>query len=70
LALRLKYAVDAPARLRVLPSVGDALDDALASAQSDRLYALPTYTALLELRQELASRGHVGRFWERRGGAA
>ncbi len=70
LALRLKYAGVEPARLRVVPGVGDALDDALASAQGDRLYALPTYTALLELREELASRGHVGRFWERRGSAA
>jgi hypothetical protein len=29
------------------------------------VYALPTYTALLELRAELARRGHVGRFYER-----
>jgi hypothetical protein len=26
---------------------------------------LPTYTALLELREELAKRGYVGNFWER-----
>jgi lipid II isoglutaminyl synthase (glutamine-hydrolysing) len=37
------------------------------SHPSDRpphLYVLPTYTALLELRGELASRGHAVRFWE------
>ena len=28
------------------------------------VFALPTYTALLELRSELARRGHVGRFYE------
>ena len=37
---------------------------ALAAAESGQLYALPTYTALLELRQELAARGHAVRFWE------
>jgi hypothetical protein len=25
---------------------------------------VPTYTALLELREELAARGHTARFWE------
>ena len=30
-----------------------------------RLFALPTYTALLELRHELQRRGHVGAFWSR-----
>jgi hypothetical protein len=28
------------------------------------LYVLPTYTALLELRGELAERGHAVQFWE------
>ena len=36
-----------------------------ATAERPRLYVLPTYTALLELRDELAGRGHVARFWER-----
>ncbi len=66
LALRLKYAGVATDRLTVIPDPRDALDAALASAASSgRLFVLPTYTALLELREELAGRGHVGRFWQR-----
>ncbi|MGA2926104.1 MAG: MurT ligase domain-containing protein [Solirubrobacteraceae bacterium] len=66
LALRLKYAGVPVTRVHVHPSLPEALDDALATtATGGRLFALPTYTALLELRGELAARGHVGRFWER-----
>ncbi len=67
LALRLKYAGLEPERLHVVPAVGAALDDTVTQAESERLYALPTYTALLELREELQSRGHVHPFWERQG---
>jgi UDP-N-acetylmuramyl tripeptide synthase len=64
LALRLKYAgVDAD-RLRVVPALPEALDGALAGAAGGRLFALPTYTALLELRDVLSSRGLTGHFWE------
>ena len=48
-----------------MPGVAGALDAALADAPSGRLYVLPTYTALLELRGELAGRGHAVPFWER-----
>jgi UDP-N-acetylmuramyl tripeptide synthase len=65
LALRLKYAGVPPQRLTVVPGLGAALDVALAACPSGRLFALPTYTALLELRQELQRRGHVGAFWSR-----
>jgi len=64
LALRLKYAGVPLDRLRVTPGLPRALDQALASAAGPRLFALPTYTALLELRDELAARGHVGQFWK------
>jgi UDP-N-acetylmuramyl tripeptide synthase len=64
LAVRFKYAGVPVDRLHVVPSVAGALDAALAHAQSGRLYVLPTYTALLELRGELASRGHSLPFWE------
>jgi UDP-N-acetylmuramyl tripeptide synthase len=66
MALRLKYAgVDAP--LTVERDVGRSLDSALADGGSDGpLYALPTYTALLELRDELAARGQVRQFWEQK----
>ena len=69
LALRLKYAGIDSARLHVVPELSTALDDALGAdpTPSTRLFALPTYTALLELRAELARRGHVDRFWAQQG---
>jgi UDP-N-acetylmuramyl tripeptide synthase len=66
LALRFKYAGVPNAELRVVPPLPSALDEALASAQG-RLFVLPTYTALLELRDELAARGATGHFWEATG---
>ncbi len=64
LAVRLKYAGVPTERLHVVPGIAPALDDALAGADSGRLHVLPTYTALLELRRELAERGHAVPFWE------
>ena len=63
LALRLKYAGLPAERLTVVPPLGAALDAALEASPDGRLFALPTYTALLELRSELQRRGHVGAFW-------
>ena len=65
LALRFKYAGVPSERLGVVGSLPGALDTALAAAPTRRLFALPTYTALLELRDELAGRGHVAQFWQR-----
>jgi UDP-N-acetylmuramyl tripeptide synthase len=62
LALRFKYAGVPTERLHVEPALPAALDAALAGGEG-RLYVLPTYTAMLELRAELHRRGHVGRFW-------
>src|SRR4051812_32086062 len=62
MALRLKYAgIDAkPAIDRDL---ADSLDAAIERGDRDRpLYALPTYTALIELRETLAGRGVAGRW--------
>jgi lipid II isoglutaminyl synthase (glutamine-hydrolysing) len=70
LALRLKYAGVPEDRLAVEPELAGALDDALAHADSGRLFVLPTYTALLELHSLLAARGLVNQFWERDGRAA
>ncbi len=64
LALRLKYAGVPVERLQVVPGLDRALDAALAGAGGDRLFVLPTYTAMLELREELVKRGHVRNFWE------
>jgi UDP-N-acetylmuramyl tripeptide synthase len=70
LALRLKYAGVPTERIEVVPGLPHALDAALAGVAPGpgaRLFALPTYTALLELRDELAGRGHVSPFWENGG---
>jgi len=64
LAVRLKYAGVPSERLHVVPGVAAALDEAVAGVTSGRLYALPTYTALLELRGVLADRGQAVPFWE------
>jgi UDP-N-acetylmuramyl tripeptide synthase len=61
LALRFKYAGVPVERIAVVPDLSRALDQ----AHSERLFVVPTYTALLELRKELSRRGHAGRFWER-----
>jgi UDP-N-acetylmuramyl tripeptide synthase len=63
LALRLKYAGVPEERLHVVPGLPEALDAALAGADGGRVFALPTYTALLELRDELAARGSAPPFW-------
>ena len=47
---------------RVVESLPDALDAALA-AGAGPLYVLPTYTALLELRELLAARGQAEEYW-------
>jgi UDP-N-acetylmuramyl tripeptide synthase len=64
LALRFKYAGVPVERLNLVPELPRALDDALEHIEAGRLFVVPTYTALLELREELAARGHAGRFWE------
>jgi UDP-N-acetylmuramyl tripeptide synthase len=56
LALRLKYAGVPVERIAVQPSLERALDEAGAGGQG-RLVALPTYTAMLDLRALLARRG-------------
>ncbi|HEY5430438.1 MAG TPA: MurT ligase domain-containing protein [Solirubrobacteraceae bacterium] len=65
LALRFKYAGVEVSRLHVVPDLPRALDAALADGAGAPLFALPTYTALLELREELQRRGLVGAFWSR-----
>jgi hypothetical protein len=62
LALRMKYAGVDPVRLPVVDAPPEALDAALADGDGP-LYVLPTYTALLELRELLADRGHLQEYW-------
>ena len=62
LAVRLKYAGIPPEAIVIEAGIERSLDRAVESAQG-RLFALPTYTALLELRKRLADRGLAPEFW-------
>jgi lipid II isoglutaminyl synthase (glutamine-hydrolysing) len=62
LALRLKYAGWPQSSIEVEPDVERSLDRAVAGAPG-RLFALPTYTALLELHRLLSGRGLAEEFW-------
>jgi lipid II isoglutaminyl synthase (glutamine-hydrolysing) len=62
MAVRLKYAGIPTERITVEPGIGNSLDRAVAGSHG-RLFALPTYTALLELRTLLAQRGLAKDYW-------
>ena len=62
MAVRLKYAGVDPGSIEVLEGIEGSLDGAIA-ASKDSLFALPTYTALLELRTLLTSRGLARDYW-------
>lgn len=65
MAVRLKYAGVPADRIDEQPELGQALDRVLAISPAEQpLYLLPTYTAMLELREELVQRGFVKPFWE------
>ncbi len=63
MALRLKYAGWPQDAIEVIEPVESSLDEAVAAAPG-RLFALPTYTALLELRTLLADRGLAPDYWQ------
>jgi UDP-N-acetylmuramyl tripeptide synthase len=69
LATRLKYAGIEPARIVVREQLAEALDGAAADARPAAggepapLFALPTYTAMLELRELLVARGEASSAW-------
>ena len=53
--------------VEVIPSLSAALDRAVsATPEGGAVFALPTYTATLELRAELTSRKAASPFWESR----
>jgi len=78
MALRLKYAGWPTERIEVMEGIEPSLDAAVAAAseleaplgaqkseaRNRRVFALPTYTALLELRKLLADRGLAKEFWQ------
>jgi UDP-N-acetylmuramyl tripeptide synthase len=63
LALRLKYAGWPEDRLTVVEDLKRSLDVALEGNPA-RIFALPTYTALLELRTLLSEEHGAGRYWQ------
>jgi lipid II isoglutaminyl synthase (glutamine-hydrolysing) len=63
MALRLKYAGWPEDAIEVMGPIAESLDAAVSAAPA-RLFALPTYTALLELRTLLANRGLADDFWQ------
>jgi lipid II isoglutaminyl synthase (glutamine-hydrolysing) len=65
LAVRLKYAGIDPERIHVQPDLPLALRESAADRPdaSTPLYALPTYTAMLSLRELLLARGEVHSAW-------
>ncbi|HEX5821105.1 MAG TPA: Mur ligase family protein [Solirubrobacterales bacterium] len=62
MALRLKYAGWPQEAIEVMGPIEESLDAAVSDAP-ERLFALPTYTALLELRTLLAKRGLAADYW-------
>jgi UDP-N-acetylmuramyl tripeptide synthase len=66
LALRCKYAGFPADRIELQSDLARALDSALArTPEGGELVCLPTYTAMLALRQIVTERGHVRPYWER-----
>ena len=61
-AVRLKYAGWPTDTIEVVPEIDDSLDRALDRTPGS-VFALPTYTALLELRNMLADRGLAPEYW-------
>jgi UDP-N-acetylmuramyl tripeptide synthase len=64
LATRIKYAGVERSRIHVRPDLRGALSEAERRTQpGGTVYALPTYTAMLELRELLVSRGELSGSW-------
>jgi lipid II isoglutaminyl synthase (glutamine-hydrolysing) len=67
LALRMRYAGVAADAMAVVPDPAAALDRAVAGVPAGGvLYVLPTYTAMLGLREILVARGVAEAFWRER----
>ena len=64
LAARLKYAGIETERIQIEEDLPTALAEAVASGETGQpLYALPTYTAMLALRELLVARGEASSAW-------
>ncbi|SBO16805.1 Mur ligase middle domain protein [Carnobacterium divergens] len=58
IAIRLEVAGVPKEELKVIPNLQDVIKD-FKNAPTKRIYVLATYTAVLQLRKELANQGHV-----------
>ncbi len=65
MAVRLKYAGVSPERIAVENDLRKAIERTLAAAEPhETVYVLPTYTAMLAIRELLRQTGYVRGFWE------
>jgi len=65
MAVRLKYAGVETARIQVEDDLERALERAITAAEpGETVYVLPTYTAMLSMREVLQRTGYVRGFWE------
>jgi UDP-N-acetylmuramyl tripeptide synthase len=65
MAVRLKYAGVETERIQVESDLRRALERVLAAAEpGETIFILPTYTAMLGVRDILRQTGHVKGFWE------
>jgi hypothetical protein len=65
MAVRLKYAGVEPQRIRLDNDLRRAMELTLAAAEPhETVYVLPTYTAMLAVRDILRQTGYVRGFWE------
>ncbi|MGB9681410.1 MAG: MurT ligase domain-containing protein [bacterium] len=64
MALRLKYGGFEPNKFLVEEDLLKALYKAVDSSKGDKVYVIPTYTAMLELRRKLESLGITKGFWK------
>lgn len=65
MAVRLKYAGLNTAKLTVEKDLGKALEQGLTFIKpGDLLYIMPTYTAMLQMREIIQKQGHTKKFWE------
>ncbi|MGE3621122.1 MAG: MurT ligase domain-containing protein [Acidimicrobiia bacterium] len=63
MALRLDHAGIAPERIEVVDGIAAATGRALARAAGGPVVAVTNYSAMLDLRETLAERGHAARYW-------
>jgi UDP-N-acetylmuramyl tripeptide synthase len=65
MAVRLKYAGVEPGRIKIESDLQRSIEVALVAAEpTETVYVLPTYTAMLAMREILRQTGYVRGFWE------